>query len=428
MSLKVSIIPGEYRLMNRGGHDDRRCFHPAKRTDRRRFPPAFWDNLSQVYLTSRALKEHERRNKTHASPKRKAPGVSFHNIAKFARHGGPDLGDIRGYSRQRASTCATSSDDCRPNLSSRSVVGVAETADSGPPSPYGYNFEQYLRDNNIWLFGPSSPCSCSCSCWRPRNWRDLWLLVPEREKPSLPEEYFRYEQFHPAYFENWHDEMRSEGDVMNEIIPKIAGDDHPLPKNRNVCFSNMDIMTDGVNVRPTPIFYDGACPRDLHPSVISDLDSLIVPSKLKSHPVAPNLFFETKPLWRGTGVAVQKACLDGAYGARAMHALQNYGREVPVYDANAYTYSFVYNPVNAALKIYAHYVWPTGPGGGPTYHMKKIRGFWMTMDVDTWVNGAFAFRAIRNLAKAHRDRFIEEANARASELTAIGSEYVEFPN
>lgn len=215
---------------------------------------------------------------------------------------------------------------------------------------------------------------------------------------------------------------------MNEIIPKIAGDDHPLPKNRNVCFSNMDIMTDGVNVRPTPIFYDGACPRDLHPSVISDLDSLIVPSKLKSHPVAPNLFFETKPLWRGTGVAVQKACLDGAYGARAMHALQNYGREVPVYDANAYTYSFVYNPVNAALKIYAHYVWPTGPGGGPTYHMKKIRGFWMTMDVDTWVNGAFAFRAIRNLAKAHRDRFIEEANARASELTAIGSEYVEFPN
>jgi len=32
---------------------------------------------------------------------------------------------------------------------------------------------------------------------------------------------------------------------------------------------------------------------------------------------------------------------DEAYGARAMHSLQSYGEEEPVYDANAYTYGAV---------------------------------------------------------------------------------------
>ncbi|CAG9986379.1 unnamed protein product [Clonostachys byssicola] len=420
MSNKVSIVPGEYRVMPRGGDVDMHCFIPAKRTDRRRFPPAFWDNLSQVHLTPRALKEHDRRNKTHASSKRKAPGDSFHNIAKFARHGGPDLGDIRGYSRQRASTRATSPDG-RPGLSRRSVAGMTETDDSGPPSPYDHNFGQHLIDNNIWV-----SCCWAHLYWRPRNYEDLRLLMPAREKSQVPFDQFsrRNENFVEWEYQNWHDEMKSERDVMIEIIPKIAGPDHPLPKNRNVYFSNMDAMTD-LKVRPAPIFYDGASYKDLHPSVLSDLDSLIVPSKTRAHPVAPNLFLEAKPLWRGTGIAVRKACLDGAYGARAMHALQNYNREVPVYDGNAYAYSFVYNPINAALKIYAHYITaPRTPGGRPHYHMKKIKGFWMTMDVETFINGALAFREIRKLAKAHRDRFIEEANDRASELTAIGSEHV----
>ena len=93
-------------------------------------PPAeFWDNLSKIWLTKRALRELNRRNKQTAarlpkSPYRqqhklvtrssvakwqedqrrtvpgedtvsdRSPGVR--NIKIFARHGGPDLSDLKG--------------------------------------------------------------------------------------------------------------------------------------------------------------------------------------------------------------------------------------------------------------------------------------------------------------------------------------------
>jgi len=90
-------------------------------------PPAFWDNLSKLWLTKRALRELGRRNSQAAanssrSPHRRArqpvtrkyiaeqtncqvahctdylsrckPGI-LKNIGVFARHGGPDLSDLR---------------------------------------------------------------------------------------------------------------------------------------------------------------------------------------------------------------------------------------------------------------------------------------------------------------------------------------------
>jgi hypothetical protein len=86
-------------------------------------PPAFWDNLSKVWLTRRALKELDRRNAQSASnqspvqPKVKKPRTrsairEFKHtqsaipkpvdpslgraLLRFARHGGPDLSDLKG--------------------------------------------------------------------------------------------------------------------------------------------------------------------------------------------------------------------------------------------------------------------------------------------------------------------------------------------
>jgi len=83
-------------------------------------PPAFWDNLTKLWLTKRALLELDRRNSQAApspshSPHRKfiaEPKTTCHvarctdylsrctpdilkNIRVFARHGGPDLSDLR---------------------------------------------------------------------------------------------------------------------------------------------------------------------------------------------------------------------------------------------------------------------------------------------------------------------------------------------
>jgi hypothetical protein len=93
-------------------------------------PAAFWDNLSKIWLTKRALRELERRNSQAAlslprssyrrrhrpvtrlglaewkkprQPSQSAADFLCHctstclkDIERFARHGGPDLSDLRG--------------------------------------------------------------------------------------------------------------------------------------------------------------------------------------------------------------------------------------------------------------------------------------------------------------------------------------------
>ena len=81
---------------------------------------------------------------------------------------------------------------------------------------------------------------------------------------------------------------------------------------------------------------------------------MIVPIKHADVPVAPNLFLEAKGPGGAAHVARRQACLDGAYGARAMHSLQSYGKEEPVYDGDAYTYSSTYHAHLASLSRAEH--------------------------------------------------------------------------
>lgn len=107
-------------------------------------PPAFWDNLSKIWLTKRALRELNRRN---TQPAPKAPNLPYRrthrpitrNFAKlnrfhrptrsaddflnnctsrtlkeikpFARHGGPDLSDLRGVCVVRYPTSGAKADN-----------------------------------------------------------------------------------------------------------------------------------------------------------------------------------------------------------------------------------------------------------------------------------------------------------------------------
>ena len=81
---------------------------PAKRRkrekrQRQRTPSWFWDNLSRLWLTPRALREFDRRTEWPAAPvPPKQTGKEDINLAqlkRFARHGGPALGDLRAVSQ-----------------------------------------------------------------------------------------------------------------------------------------------------------------------------------------------------------------------------------------------------------------------------------------------------------------------------------------
>jgi hypothetical protein len=207
-----------------------------------------------------------------------------------------------------------------------------------------------------------------------------------------------------------------ENDVMGTIIPLLCGAAN-IPYQQDVLFTTLDPIMPTVT-RPKPDFFDGAHLEDLGEHLRNDhrLRSKVIPTRHPSVPVAPNFFLEVKGPSGSSKVALNQVTLDGAYGARGMHALQNYGSHEPVYDNNAYTYSATFH--KGELKLYAHFMTaPTALGGRPTYHIHFLDGWDMTADVDTFLSGITAFRNIRDLAKSHRDTFIRIANTRASQAT-----------
>ncbi|KAK3935964.1 hypothetical protein QBC46DRAFT_38762 [Diplogelasinospora grovesii] len=206
---------------------------------------------------------------------------------------------------------------------------------------------------------------------------------------------------------------------MRKIIPIISGSTN-IPNSGEALFNNLESITNGATVDAKPDFYDGTRFSDVDKKVREELDGLIIPTKNLRRPVAQNFFLEAKAPEGGAAVAKRQAGLDGAIGARAMQALQNYGEEEPVYDGNAYTYSSTYHAGTGTLQLYAHHVTaPTTPERRPEYHMTQLRTFGMTDTRETFVAGATAFRNARDLAQSHRNTFIQAANVRARQANTI---------
>lgn len=201
---------------------------------------------------------------------------------------------------------------------------------------------------------------------------------------------------------------------MSDVLPIMYGD-ADIPNERNLYFTNLDSITENTMVDAVPDSFDGIHPVSIEKEVRASLNKIIIPTNHGQAPVAPNFFLEAKAPKGGADVLRRQACLDGAYGARAMHALQNYGKETPEYDGNAYTFSSTYHAGTGTLSLYTHHVTaPTSEGGLPEYHMTKLRGFDLTDTPETFIAGISAFRNSREVAQRHRDRFILEANTRAT--------------
>ncbi|KAH8646529.1 hypothetical protein BGZ61DRAFT_550181 [Ilyonectria robusta] len=357
----------------------------ARRQNQRdNFPPEFWDSLSKVWLTPRALREHDRQNNTSSlrftAPEvySTAPEVYSADLARFARYSGPDLYHIYGHPEPRSSPHTLTSSTSSESTRTRSTTTTTVSSEGRRSSVYDKDFEQHIIDHNIYTNNLKST---------PKSGTDLRSPSGERTRRSLSPSRFSDGAFEA--FQKVHDEVKSEEDVMREIIPVISGDAN-IANSGNVVFNNLDSITDGTSVNAKPDFYDGAYPEDIDPAAKA-------PSK-------------------DADVAKRQACLAGAYGARAMHALQNYGQEEPQYDGNAYAYSSTYHAGTGTLKLYAHHVTaPTTEGGRPEYHMTHMRTFGMIDSREAFVQGVTAFRNTRDLAKRRRDKLIQAANARAFE-------------
>lgn len=254
-------------------------------------------------------------------------------------------------------------------------------------------FEQHLTDHSIHHVG----------CSQKPNLEDVLKELSVPGKTLLLSQDFEI-------FLNAHWKAKNEAEVVESVIPIIMG--KPDERSRpviNKMFRNLDSLTDDTIPSAKPDFCCGALPDDLHPSIRSELDRLIVPRR--DMPILPNFFLEVKGPGGCPSVANRQARHDGAIGARAMHILQNHMQEEPIYDDNAYSFSSTYQ--DGHLVLFAHHLTaPTTPGGRPEYHMTQLKSYALTNDTKTFIQGVTALRKLLDLAESHRDDFIKAANSR----------------
>ncbi len=394
----------------------------AEHRDSWQYPPEFWNRLSKISLERDALEELGRRTSTRPSfpppPTgfvRDIASTTAGELVRFARRGGPDLGDLRGYpapSNHRPTGAMSSSLRSRATKSTdptniETSSGTTKTKKSR--TPYNRNFEQHLTDHNIYPTYKSR---------KPDDLKDV------RAALAIPRLSLSSSKFSDGAFDTFQESdttAKDEADVIVHVVPLIAGPrqtDHPSAMNTP--FKNLEPLTDDTIPPAKPDIYYGAYPEQLNRPIRDELGSHIIPSTMEDKPMAPNFFLEVKGPDGASSVAKRQARYDGAIGARGMHRLQNYSRNETVYDGNPYTFSSTYH--DGHLQIYTHH--PTAPtisGGRPDYHMTQVNAFAMTNDRENFVKGATAFRNARDLAKSYRDGFIQAANVRVAQLDAQSS-------
>lgn len=300
--------------------------------------------------------------------------------------------------RAMASPSVSSTSDRRTRSTKPTTVSTKRS------SAYDANFRQHCQDYHV--YPPFYKFPDGRRPPKPANMDEIRqaLKVPRGSLlPSVASE-IAFEDF------QYKNTIKSEGTVMRNIIPLIAGD-ADIPNEGHLPFTNLASMTENTTVNPNPDFFDGAHPEAVDHSVREALDTIIIPTKKVGTPIAPNLFLEAKSSGGTLDVAEGQVILDGAHGTMIMHSLQNHLLDEPIYDGNAYAFTATF--LGGYLNLYAHHpTAPAAPGQRPDCYITQVKAYALTGDHDVWLEGIGAFRNMRMLARKYRDQFIETANAR----------------
>ncbi|TWU71534.1 hypothetical protein ED733_000958 [Metarhizium rileyi] len=424
----------------------RKIHHPA-------FPPRkFWEELSETHLTRNALQAFNEQNSQvpDESAKRSTPrrrprsgprsildagnqlasrivntysSTSLKRLKAFARHGGPDLSDLRRYpisNNQRNNMSSVQSSLGRRKRGSQSPTkrssqsptkgsNTPRTTSTKSTGPYDRAFQQHLIDHDILPHGYEYPDGRLPK--DPDNMDEIRKALAQ-PRASLSPSKFSNEDFRK--FERADAQASKEREVTTNVIPIIQGDNGDKKcVAGEIPFTNLEHLTDGTLVPGNPDLYYGSRPEQLHKAVRGELSNYVVPSTQHDLPIVPNYLFQAKGPDGSLSVATRQASYDGALGARGIHRLQSYKQPEPQYDNNAYTLTSIYH--GGQLKMYTtHPIPPVVTGGQPGFVMTQIKTWGMTGDADTFRQGAAAFRNGRDWAKRERDKAIKEANDRVA--------------
>lgn len=287
------------------------------------------------------------------------------------------------------------------------------TTKSKKTGPYDPNFLQHLIDNGIYPHGYRHPDGRVPP--RPDNWEKINQILLRR-RPSLTSSRFLDKEF--ERFEQADTTSRKENQVTTSVIPIIQGDiGDQACLSGGIPFNNLAHLTDGTISAGNPDVYYGARPEQLDRRVRDQLGDQIIPSRQGDLPIAPNFFLAVKGPNGTIETARNQACYDGALGARAMHSLRSYAQTEPVSDNDAAVITSMYH--GGMLTLFTSHQAPTtNPEGRPEYYMHRLKAWAMISDVETFRQGATAYKNARDWAKEQRDEAIRRANERVSACQA----------
>ncbi|KPA41264.1 hypothetical protein FLAG1_05881 [Fusarium langsethiae] len=409
-----------------GSGDDTQLFTKRVKVDHPAIPPPqFWDNLSRPSLTQNALRELNHRttpisasrsstsnlqslprtrralaarSKTHAPSAqeflRQSSPAGRTRVKRFARHGGPNLNDLRGYRLPNNHDMSSSQTSLgRRKRGSRSPDKsntTTNTTTMRSTGPYDRAFQQHLIDHKILPPGYEYPDGHEPS--EPDNMDEIRQAL-ERPRASLSPSRFSKDDF--KRFKRADDHATKESRVTASVIPIIEGDPGDTRWiASDISFTNLDHLTDGLLVCAKPDLYHRARPEQLHKEVRRALDNHIVPSTQDDLPVLPNNFVEVK----------------GPDGAFCLTALKSRIMTIKLMLSHG-----VYH--GGHMKAYSNHVLePSTPEAPPGYAMTQIKGWSLTSDLETFRQGATAYRNGRDWAKKQRDEAIAEANKKVADI------------
>ncbi|KAL9617721.1 MAG: hypothetical protein Q9160_007495 [Pyrenula sp. 1 TL-2023] len=271
-------------------------------------------------------------------------------------------------------------------------------------TPYNGDFVQKMADIGVYHHNRAS---------KPLNLQEIrdYLAQPHRLMSASELAKADFEKFTAQCEEAAHEPSGIVGLIQVIAGEGIAKHYHSMS---DVIYNNSRQFARGIACAK-PDFCDGARPDDIHRHVRDELDRIIIPSNNTHYLAAPNFFLEGKGISGRVDVAKRQACHDGAIGARAMHALQNYKLDDPVYDGKARSFACTLQKGSGLFQLYVtHLTPPKTDNGHPEYHMTLVVAHVMIGNLTGFRDAIVAFQDARDLARSYRDESIQAANERAS--------------
>ncbi|KAG5984585.1 hypothetical protein E4U55_004136 [Claviceps digitariae] len=348
-----------------------------------------------------------------------ASSIFSGRVEAYARNGGPDLTDIRGYYKPEHRQNKMSAQDLNlrqqrgglQSSSNRSLLSSAKNSVTTNTTifigPLDDGFRQHLIDHNI--LPPFYKYPKGEQPKGPNNMDEICRLL-ERPDPTLSAPIFSDEDF--KKFTNLDASADSKVDVIRDIIPLFQGDiDDRTCVAFDIEFTELECLTNGKLLPGNPDIYYGSHPEQLCMDAREELSNYVQTTTKGDAPIVPNFLLQARGLDDSLLVAIRQAYYVGALAARGIHRLQCYKTSKLQYDNKAYTLTSVYH--GGQLKMYT--VHPTQPAtrdGQPGFVVTHIKSWLLTGDVNSFRQGVSAFRNGRAWAERQRDLAINEANKR----------------